>query len=76
VQALHKSYMGIVKLGATTPTCDSEMDEENIKDVSGITDEQIRSAVDTFIGKIEQVAICSINQIPICINSEVLLIKN
>lgn len=49
-----KKYTGVVKLGATTVTDDSEAEEENISDFSSITDDQIKDAVSSFIGKIKQ----------------------
>ena len=50
-QDLHKEYSGLVKLGATTPSYDSEFDEENICDISAVTETQVIEAGMSFIGK-------------------------
>ena len=53
--AQEKEYTGSITLGATTPTFDLEGERENIKDVSGITGDQVKAAVKPFTGEILQV---------------------
>ena len=53
--AQEKEYTGSITLGATTPTFDLEGERENIKDVSGITEDQVKAAVKPFTGEILQV---------------------
>jgi tRNA pseudouridine55 synthase len=53
--AQEKEYTGTITLGATTPTFDLESEPENIKNVSGITEEQIQEATKAFKGEILQV---------------------
>lgn len=53
--ATEKEYYAKVKLGAVTKTDDSEADEENILDISDIIEDDIISAVNSFIGKIQQI---------------------
>jgi tRNA pseudouridine55 synthase len=53
--AQEKEYTGTITLGATTPTFDLEGELQNIKDTSGITEEQIKSATAAFTGEIMQV---------------------
>lgn len=50
-----KEYQGIIRIGATTRSCDTETEEENFKDVSSITDEMIEEVRKTFLGEIQQV---------------------
>ena len=52
---MEKEYTGSMILGATTPTYDLESKPENFIDISSITDEQIYSSTQRFIGAIEQV---------------------
>lgn len=52
---LQKSYTGTIKLGATTPSYDSESDEENITSIEDLTEEKIREAIEPFKGDIWQV---------------------
>lgn len=54
-QNLTKEYIAEFKFGATTKTDDSEADEENICDISAITNEMIISECEKFIGNIEQI---------------------
>ncbi|MCE1164720.1 MAG: tRNA pseudouridine(55) synthase TruB [Bacteroidetes bacterium] len=49
-----KDYTGTFRIGATTPTYDTESSEENIKDTSSVTDDMINSARDKFTGEILQ----------------------
>lgn len=53
-QAFEKEYIGTFFLGATTPSYDLETKVENIKDISGITNEQIIEAFNFFKGGYEQ----------------------
>jgi len=49
-----KEYTGTFTLGATTPTYDKESIPENFKSYSHITEEEIKSATQNFIGIIQQ----------------------
>ena len=49
-----KEYTGTFTLGATTPTYDKESTPENFKSFSHITEEEIKSATQNFIGVIQQ----------------------
>lgn len=51
---LQKTYEGTLKLGATTPTYDSEAEEDQTFDVSHITEEAIHAATEKFMGDIWQ----------------------
>lgn len=53
-QGLNKTYLAKIKIGATTETDDSEKDEENIKDYSFVTKDDIINACKSFEGKILQ----------------------
>ena len=50
-----KEYTGVIKIGATTKTFDTESDEENFKNTSHITDSDIQKAKESFSGEIEQI---------------------
>lgn len=50
-----KEYQGIIRIGAKTKSYDTESEEEEITDVSGVTDEMIEIARQSFLGDIEQV---------------------
>jgi len=50
-----KEYNGIIRIGATTPTFDTESEEENIVSVESITDEMIEEARKKFFGEIVQI---------------------
>lgn len=52
---MEKEYTGSFTLGAVTPTYDLESEPENLKDTSGITEEQIHNAAKLFTGEIQQV---------------------
>ena len=52
--AQSKTYTGTITLGAVTPTYDLESLPEEHKDISNVTLEQIKDAVQTFIGETEQ----------------------
>ena len=53
-QDLSKTYLAKVKIGATTETDDSEKEEENIKDYSSVSIDDIQAACKSFEGKILQ----------------------
>jgi len=53
-QDLDKVYSGSIKIGCTTKTYDSEGDEENHKDISMVTEEDILNRTKNFIGEISQ----------------------
>ncbi len=53
-QNLPKKYSGVIKLGATTKTDDSEGEEENITDSSHITHEMVNKVLPEYTGKIMQ----------------------
>lgn len=50
-----KDYTGVIKIGATTNTYDTESKENNELSTSHITDEQIEAVKKKFTGKIEQI---------------------
>lgn len=50
-----KDYEGTIRIGAVTPTFDTESEEQDIKDVSYITEEQIYTVRNKFLGEIEQI---------------------
>lgn len=52
---MEKEYTGSFTLGAITPTYDLESEPIELRDISGITDEQIQNATHNFIGIIQQV---------------------
>lgn len=52
---MEKEYTGTFTLGAVTPTYDLESGPVEVKDVSGLSDEQIYKATEFFIGEIQQV---------------------
>lgn len=54
-QNLEKIYTGKIKFGATTKTDDSEAEEENLKDTSSLTIENIQSKVQELVGEIDQI---------------------
>jgi tRNA pseudouridine55 synthase len=53
-QGLDKIYSAKIKLGATTETDDSEKPEENIKDISSVSESDIDNVCRTFEGEILQ----------------------
>jgi tRNA pseudouridine55 synthase len=53
--AREKEYTGSFHLGAVTPTYDKESQPEQLKDISGISEEMIWAATAAFTGEIEQV---------------------
>lgn len=54
LQDLDKTYTGTFKLGATTASYDGEMPEEQVFDISGITEEDIHTTASSFLGLITQ----------------------
>lgn len=54
IQAREKVYIGTIKLGATTPTFDTESEEDNFFPTSHITTELIEQITQKFIGEIRQ----------------------
>lgn len=55
LQGMEKEYLVEYKLGATTPSYDAELPEENIQDASHITQVDIENSMQAFRGEIEQV---------------------
>lgn len=49
-----KTYTGVIKLGATTPTLDPESQESEKFEVAHITPEKIHQSAELFIGKQQQ----------------------
>jgi tRNA pseudouridine55 synthase len=54
IQAESKVYTGTIKLGATTPTYDTESEEDQTFPIDHLTEDLIHSATQKFIGEIEQ----------------------
>jgi len=54
-QIQEKEYIANLKLGATTPSFDMETEEDSQNDISSITEELFKSALERFIGEIEQI---------------------
>ncbi|MCW3110101.1 MAG: tRNA pseudouridine(55) synthase TruB [Segetibacter sp.] len=52
---MEKEYTGTFTLGAVTPTYDLESEPVEVRDISGITEEQIHNATAFFTGEIQQV---------------------
>ena len=49
-----KEYEGIIRIGATTKSFDTESDEENISDSINVSDEDIEKVRKSFLGEVEQ----------------------
>ncbi len=49
-----KSYDGVIRIGATTKSFDTETDEENITETSGISNTDLENARKSFLGIISQ----------------------
>ena len=49
-----KEYTGTFTLGATTASYDLENEPENVKDFSGVSDDQLQQAAKSFTGEIMQ----------------------
>lgn len=54
IQAQEKEYEGTFRLGQTTPSFDLETPVDSEQPYAHLTDEEIRAAAATFLGKIEQ----------------------
>lgn len=54
IQAESKVYTGTIKLGVTTPTYDTESEEDQTFPLEHITEELIHEATKEFIGEIDQ----------------------
>ncbi len=52
---MEKEYTGTFTLGAVTPTYDLESKPANVKDIFGISEEQMHNATKPFTGEIQQV---------------------
>ncbi|MEJ5286442.1 MAG: tRNA pseudouridine(55) synthase [Candidatus Kapaibacterium sp.] len=52
---LDKTYIAKIKLGATTKTFDTTSEEENLKNIDGITNQEIESVIKSFVGDFEQI---------------------
>lgn len=50
-----KEYEGVIRLGATTKSFDTESKEENVYDVFDFSDEELQKICDSFKGETEQV---------------------
>ncbi|NOY97550.1 MAG: tRNA pseudouridine(55) synthase TruB [Chlorobi bacterium] len=55
IQGEEKEYIAELKIGATTPSYDTESEEDNIFDYSHVTEEVLKEALKAFIGEINQV---------------------
>ena len=53
--AREKEYTGTFTLGATTPTYDLESEPTNFRSTENISEQQIKSATQQFIGEISQI---------------------
>ncbi|NTW48265.1 MAG: tRNA pseudouridine(55) synthase TruB [Chlorobiales bacterium] len=51
IEVQEKEYIGTIKLGAKTPSYDSETEEYDIQDASHLTENDIRQAAESFLGK-------------------------
>ncbi|MBA5630181.1 tRNA pseudouridine(55) synthase TruB [Moheibacter lacus] len=54
IQAESKVYTGTIKLGVTTPTYDTESEEDQVYPTAHITEELIHQTTEKFIGEIDQ----------------------
>lgn len=50
LEILDKSYEGVIKLGATTPSHDTETPESDVRDTGHLTEAQIKAVALSFIG--------------------------
>ncbi len=55
IQMLEKTYAGIISLGKTTPSFDSETGFDSEKSFAGITEKEIFETRDLFLGKVTQI---------------------
>ncbi len=53
-QGLDKTYTGVITLGATTASYDSECEPENFQPLKGLTEEAIEEARKSFVGELMQ----------------------
>ncbi len=53
-QGLDKTYTGVITLGATTASYDSECEPENMQSLDDLSEEDIYSAKESFIGDLMQ----------------------
>lgn len=51
IEVQEKEYVGTIKLGAKTPSYDTETEEYDIRDTSHLTESEIRQAAESFLGK-------------------------
>lgn len=54
-QGLYKEYTGTIKLGQTTPSYDLETEVDKEYDATGVTEEQVKEVIESFVGDQEQV---------------------
>jgi len=54
LQGMPKQYTGAIKLGATTASYDAEEPEENLKSVEHLTENEIKTVAESFIGEVDQ----------------------
>lgn len=55
LQLQEKEYLATFKLGATTPSFDMETEEDSKSDFSHVDEKTFKSALEKFIGEIEQI---------------------
>ncbi|RIJ41472.1 tRNA pseudouridine(55) synthase TruB [Pontibacter oryzae] len=55
IQGQEKEYTGIIRLGETTPSYDRETEVTETKDISHLTEDDIKAAAQTFVGTIDQI---------------------
>ncbi|MBD1397598.1 tRNA pseudouridine(55) synthase TruB [Pontibacter sp. JH31] len=55
IQAQEKEYTGTITLGQTTPSYDLETPVSETRDTSHLTEEDIKTAANSFVGTIEQI---------------------
>lgn len=55
IQGQEKEYTGVIRLGETTPSYDRETEVTETRDISHLTEENIKAAAQTFVGTIEQI---------------------
>lgn len=53
-QGMPKRYRATIKLGAETPSYDAETEVSQIYDIDKLTEVDVKQAMQTFVGKIEQ----------------------
>ncbi|WP_018477450.1 tRNA pseudouridine(55) synthase TruB [Pontibacter roseus] len=55
IQAQEKEYTGTITIGQTTPSYDLETPVSESRDISHLTEEDIRAAANSFVGTIQQI---------------------